>query len=240
MTHLDTWNTSYGQKKSQESNWEFDSWPLQVGNRPDFLAYRWHATYRWKAFDKGYNFSLDLILIRGLHRKLWALKVAGVPSLGIWGLPLRSPGTKCHLDVALMERHKVYYKGEGGGFPQVWAMVSLMSLSCMWLVLAPKVLQLCINHLVLVLCRSVWVVEAFQFSLVPSWSSNTPFYPSKVLRAKECASTPCSSVIFHLGLTFESLKELGACHFVFREICACFNQVYSNVKHICLWLGDRC
>jgi hypothetical protein len=26
-----------------------------------------------------------------------------------------------------MERHKVYYKGEGGGFPQVQAMVNLVS-----------------------------------------------------------------------------------------------------------------
>jgi len=25
MTHLDIWNTSYGQKKGQESNWQFDS-----------------------------------------------------------------------------------------------------------------------------------------------------------------------------------------------------------------------
>ncbi len=37
--------------------------------------------------------------------------------------------TKCHLDVGFMERHKVYYNGEGGGFPQVWAMVSLVSLN---------------------------------------------------------------------------------------------------------------
>jgi hypothetical protein len=28
-----------------------------------------------------------------------------------------------------MERHKVYYKGEGGGFPQVQAMINLMSSS---------------------------------------------------------------------------------------------------------------
>ncbi len=34
---------------------------------------------------------------------------------------------KCHLDVGLMERHKVYYKGEGGGFPQIQSMVSLVS-----------------------------------------------------------------------------------------------------------------
>ncbi len=26
-----------------------------------------------------------------------------------------------------MERHKIYYKGEGGGFPQVRAVVSLVS-----------------------------------------------------------------------------------------------------------------
>ncbi len=47
--------------------------------------------------------------------------------MAISGLPLGSPETKSHLDVGLMERHKLYYKGEGGGFPQVWAMVSLVS-----------------------------------------------------------------------------------------------------------------
>jgi hypothetical protein len=73
----------------------------------------------------------------------------------ISGLPLGRPGTKSHLDVAPMERRIVYYKGEGGGFPQVQAVVSLVCLSCPWLVLTPKVLQLCTNHFVLVLCRSV-------------------------------------------------------------------------------------
>ncbi len=53
----------------------------------------------------------------------------GVPTLGISGLPFGSPETKWHLDVGLVERHKVYYKGEGGGFPQVRALVSLMSSS---------------------------------------------------------------------------------------------------------------
>ncbi len=43
----------------------------------------------------------------------------------ISGLPFGSLGTKCHLDVGLVERHKIYYKGEGGGFPQVRAVVSL-------------------------------------------------------------------------------------------------------------------
>ncbi len=127
MTHLDIWNTSYGQKKGRESNWQFDSRPLKVRNWPDFLAWRWRATYNWKALDEGYNFALDLISIRGLHTKLWGSKAVKVPTLGISRLPFGSPGTKCHLDVSLVERHIVYYKGEGGGFPQVQAMVNLMN-----------------------------------------------------------------------------------------------------------------
>jgi hypothetical protein len=58
---------------------------------------------------------------------LWDPKVAGVPTLAISELSFESPDTKCHLDVGLMERHKIYYKGEGGGFPQVWVVVSLVN-----------------------------------------------------------------------------------------------------------------
>jgi hypothetical protein len=128
MTHLNTQNTSYGQKKGQESNWQFDSRPLKVGNRRNFLAWRWRATYYWKALDEGYNFVSNFISIKGLHTKLWGPKVAGVPTLGKSRLPFGSPETKCHLDVGLVERHIVYYKGEGRGFPQVRAVVSLVSL----------------------------------------------------------------------------------------------------------------
>jgi hypothetical protein len=173
MTHLDIWNTNYGQKKGQKSNWQFESWPLKVKNRPDFLAFRWCATYRWKALDKGYNFALDRISIEGLQTKLWAPKVAGipkvagVPTLGISRLPLGSPGTKCYLDASSVTNHKVYYKGEGGGFPQVRAMVNLVSMSLPWLVLAQKMLKLCTNQLVVwfvQVCVSNWCLSLF---LVP-------------------------------------------------------------------------
>jgi hypothetical protein len=60
ITHLDIWNTSYGQKKGRESNWQFDFWPLKVGNWLDSHACRWHVTYCWKALDEGYNFASDL------------------------------------------------------------------------------------------------------------------------------------------------------------------------------------
>ncbi len=175
---------------------------------------RRRATCRWKAFNKTYNFAWDLIAIEGLHAKLCASKVVKVPVVGISRLPLGNPKTKSHLDVALVESYRVYCKGEGGGFPQVRAVVRLMCLSCPWLVLAPKVPQLCTTHFVLVLCRPMWVIEAFHFFLVPSQRSNTPFYPYIMLQARERAMIPCFFVVFCLRLTFESMKELGVRHVV--------------------------
>jgi hypothetical protein len=89
---------------------------------------RWHATYHWKALDKGYNFVEDFIAIRSLYAKLWAPKVTRIQVVGISRLPLGSFGTKGHLDVASVDRRREYYKGEGGGFPQVQIVVSLVSL----------------------------------------------------------------------------------------------------------------
>ncbi len=111
--------------------------------------------YCWKALDKGYNFSLELIAIGGLNTKLCSPKLWN-PNNGNFETPIwESQDEKSHLDVALVEKRRVYYKREGGGLPQVWAVVSLVNLNCPWLILAPKVLQLCTNHLVLVLCRSM-------------------------------------------------------------------------------------
>ncbi len=72
--------------------------------------------YHWNALNKGYNFALDLILIGGLHRKLYTLKVAGVLVIGISGLPLGSPEIKKPFGCGPVESYRVYYMGEGGGF----------------------------------------------------------------------------------------------------------------------------
>jgi hypothetical protein len=117
---------------------------LKVGNLPNFLASRWRATYHWKDLNEGYNLFLDLISIRGLHTKLWGPKVVGIPTLRISELPFGSLETKCHLDVGLVEKHRVYYKGEGGGFPQVRAVVSFMSPSL--LVVRPSTKSVPIMH----------------------------------------------------------------------------------------------
>ncbi len=137
-----------------------------------------------------------------------ARKVMGLqsPESPIWR-DFESPGKNNHLDVASVASHRVYYKGEGGGFHQVRAVVSLVCPCCPWFVLAPRVLQLCTNHFVWVVCRPVWVTKVCQLFLVPSRSSNMPLYPSKCCEL----GSMLRLLLFHcflLGLTFEPFKEL--------------------------------
>jgi hypothetical protein len=76
--HLNICCPSYGQKKGRESNWQFDSRPLKVGNRPLPDLWTESATWRWKYLNEGYKFGLDLVAIRLDSRELWAPKVPGL------------------------------------------------------------------------------------------------------------------------------------------------------------------
>jgi hypothetical protein len=133
--------------------------------------------------------------------------------LGILGLPFGSPKTKCHLDVGLVERHRIYYKGEGGGFPQVRAMVSLVSPNLP--VVHPNTKSALTMHkptCCLVLCRSMWVIKCLSFFLVPSQSSNTPLYPSKCCKPKSMSPTPCSFIVFTSNSHLSLSRSLGTRH----------------------------
>ncbi len=141
MSHLDIYNTSYGWKKGRESNWQFDSRPLKVGNRPDPQVCRWSATHCWKALEESYKFSLDLILIRGMSWKLWAPKVSRIQTGTVSGLLLGNPETKSHSDVGPMGKRREYYMGKGGGLPRVRAVMSQVSPCCPWLVPTPRLIQ---------------------------------------------------------------------------------------------------
>jgi hypothetical protein len=103
MSHLDICSPSYGQKKGQESNWQFDSRPLKVGNQPFLDVCRRSAMGHWKALKESYNFGSDLTLIAGWRQELWLSKVPGVQPGTISGLLLGNPGKKCHSDVAPAE-----------------------------------------------------------------------------------------------------------------------------------------
>jgi hypothetical protein len=121
--HLDICSPSYGQKKGRESNWQFDSRPLKVRNRPAPNV-RWRsAMQRWKALEKGYKFGWDLVSIGGWGEKLWCPKVSGVQNRDSFG----SPKKKCHSDASATERHREYYREDGGGTSRVRAVVCHVS-----------------------------------------------------------------------------------------------------------------
>ncbi len=75
MNHLDIFSPSYGQKKGQESNYQFDFRPLKVRNRPVLDVRSGSAAWRWKALFEGYNFGLDLVPIGGQGKELRSPKV---------------------------------------------------------------------------------------------------------------------------------------------------------------------
>jgi hypothetical protein len=188
---------------------------------------RWHATCHWKALDKGYNFGLDPIPIGGLHKKLSSRKVAGFLALAILGLlgqkviqmPFSWGGTEYTI------RGKVVASPEFGPWWVLWVR------GRPWLVLAPKVFPPCANQLVCWFCLG-WCewVNCLSLFLVPSRSSNTPLYPSKVLGAKELGSVPRApnlSIVSILRLSLSLLRGLGASQYNL--------QFFSGHRVSCLW-----
>jgi hypothetical protein len=70
MSYLDICSPIYGQKKGRESNSQFNTQPLKVGNRPDANG-RWgSATKHWKALEESYQIGSDLVPIGGWGEKL--------------------------------------------------------------------------------------------------------------------------------------------------------------------------
>jgi hypothetical protein len=149
MTHLDISNTSYGQKKGRKSNWQFDFRPLKVKNRLDFFCMQVACHIPLKISQQRIQlFSRPHFNQRSAH-KVMGPQSCESPSCGNFETLM----TKWHLGAGPMAKHRVYYKGEGGGFPQVWVVVNLVSLCLPMARLCTKVLQLCINQLV------VWFVQ---------------------------------------------------------------------------------
>jgi hypothetical protein len=148
MSHLDICSTSYGQKKGRESNWQFDSRPLKVGNRPDPGVCRGSATHRWKALEESYKFASNLVPIKGLNEKLWCRKVPGVQAGTISGLHFGSPGTKSHLSVVRRSNaeNTIWGKVVASLESKPWWVKWVQG--CSWLVPTPKGCRVSSNQLV--------------------------------------------------------------------------------------------
>jgi hypothetical protein len=111
--HLNICSPSYGQKKGRESNWQFDSRPLKVGNRP-LSDLRIESAIRL-----GKILTRATSLVETSLRSGFAVGSYELPkswdstrdNLGtISGLQLGSPGKKWHSGVGAAKSHRVYYK----------------------------------------------------------------------------------------------------------------------------------
>jgi len=128
------------------------------------------------------------------------LQSCGSPNFGNSRTPTWGPWTKWHLGASCVARHRKYYKGEGGGFPQVRAMVFLWVCVCASFVHAPKVLQLCTNQLVIGLCRSMWIIDLLVTCFSPHPGALACPSTLEVLWARECIPTPYPFIVFILDM----------------------------------------
>jgi hypothetical protein len=100
-------------------------------------------------------------------------------------------------------KYREYYKGEGGGFPQVQAVVHGAH--------APSVHQKCSNYaltnLLFGLCSFMWIIDPLVVHCNSHLEALTHPFTFEMLRTKERAPIPCPFVIFTFGLVIESIQE---------------------------------
>jgi hypothetical protein len=133
--HLDICSPSYGQKKGWESNWQFDSRPLKVGNRPLPNIRFECATWRWKDLDEGYNFGSQSDSAVGSYGRSKFRE----SRRDNFGTPFWESREFVPFGCSLHGELREYYMGEGGGFPRVRAVVSLVCPSARGLSQHPRV-----------------------------------------------------------------------------------------------------
>jgi hypothetical protein len=153
--------------------------PLKAENCCNFLACRWCVTYRSKGLNDRYNFASNFILIRGLHAKLWAPKIAGVSVVGILGLPLGSPRINWHLVLVPWPSTKHTIRGKVVVSPKSKPWWILWIRVCPWFVHAPKCSNYALTNLLFGLCRSVWVIELLVNLLSPILKLQHALLPPK-------------------------------------------------------------
>jgi hypothetical protein len=98
----------------------------------------WKCNMAFKRSRRGLQLWFRLCCVRTLQSGVMAVQSSGSPTRTISRLDFGSPKNLCHLDVASTASCREYYMGEGGGFPRVRAMVSLVCPSARGLFETPK------------------------------------------------------------------------------------------------------
>ncbi len=104
-----------------------------------------------------------------------------------------------------MDNHKEYHKGEGGGFPQVWVMVSLVYGSFVH----HKCSNYALTNILFDLCKFMWIIDQFVTCLSPHLEVPMRLFTREVLQVKEHIPIPSSFVVSPFQLAYEFYKEFG-------------------------------
>ncbi len=138
MTHLGSWNISYGQKKGWESNCRFDSQPLKVGNHLDFFMFRLHATSHWSSRWR-LQLCFRLQLNQKSTHKVIKLQNRENPDFGNFRTPTwKSWDKMTYMDVDPVARHIEYYRGKVLASPKSGLWWVLWIRVCPWFIHALK------------------------------------------------------------------------------------------------------
>jgi hypothetical protein len=135
--HLDICSPSYGQKKGRESNWH----PTTKSRESTSCRHPiWECDTSLERSRQGLQLWFRPCRVVVGSYELPKPRDSTRDNFGtISRLQLGSPRKKSHLDVASVESCREYYKGEGGGFPRVRAMVCLVVRSARGLSQHPRV-----------------------------------------------------------------------------------------------------
>ncbi len=94
MTHLETSNTSYSQKKGRESNWQFDSRPLKVENHPHFPRVQVVCNILLERSRQGLKLCFRPHLNQRSTRKIMDPQICKSPNCGNFETPNRKSQDK--------------------------------------------------------------------------------------------------------------------------------------------------
>jgi hypothetical protein len=149
--NLDICNPSYGQKKGRKSNWQFDSRPLKVENRPD-LDVRWRVLYVIGKVSTRATRLLETLSRSEVEARSYDHPKSRECKLGqFWEFRDSTSGVprKCDIQMRVPRRvtkytiwEKVVASLESGPWWVKWIR------SCPWLVPTPKGCRMNFNQLV--------------------------------------------------------------------------------------------
>jgi hypothetical protein len=173
----------------------------------------------------GLQLCFKITSIGGLHKKLWASKVARVPISRISRFPTWE--SKDEMTFGCRPYGQAQRILQGGRWwlpPSLGHDESCESMFAHGSSVHQKCPNYAITNLLFSLCRSMWIIDPLVTH--PNPHPGAPTHPStpNVLWARERTPTPYPSDIFTFGLVVESIKEFGGASYL--------NHMYRNMEMV--------